>query len=169
MQRQKFSFSQHSSLLFLIVVAGAAFFIWITSSSLPEVVASHFAASGVANGFMPRAFYVQFMLVFVVGLPAVMVFLTNLTFGNPGIRINLPNRDYWLAPDRRAETIAFLRQHSTYFGVMLVIFLCYVHWLVVSANTVFPPVLSAPWIITGLVVFIASTIIWTVVLLKRFL
>jgi Protein of unknown function (DUF1648) len=157
-----------SSVLLLILVAGAAFFVWVTSRSLPEVVASHFGASGVASGFMPRAFYVRFILAFVVGLPLALVFLPSLAFSNPKARFNLPNREYWLAPDRRTETIEFLRQHLARFGLMLVVFLCYAHWLVVRANTVVPPSLSSPWFIGGLGVFLVSALVWAKVFVGRF-
>lgn len=157
-----------SSALFLILLAGAAAFVWLTSRFLPEVVASHFGASGVANGFMPRALYLRFTLVLVVALPLAVVFLPTLALSHPKARINVPNREYWLAPERRAETIAFLRRHMRRFGSMLVVFLCYVHWLVTRANDVIPPTLSSAWLIGGLVVFVGSLIAWTVVLLGRF-
>lgn len=157
-----------SVVLFLILVSGAVVFVWFTGRFLPEVVASHFGASGAANGFMPRAFYVRFMLVFVAALPLLLVSLTTFTLNSPKARINLPNRDYWLAPERRAETIGYLLQHMVRFGAMLVVFLCYVHWLVVRANTAVPPNLSSSWFIGGLAVFLVSALVWTRVLLGRF-
>src|SRR5512142_224784 len=126
------------SLIFALFVACAVAFVWRTSNGLPALVASHFGASGMANGFMPHDFYVRFMIAFVIGLPTLMVFLTGHVLGSSKARINLPNRDYWLAPERRAETIAFLRAGLIWFGVLLVTFLCYVHWLVVVANRVQP-------------------------------
>jgi uncharacterized membrane protein len=160
---------RNSSLVpFLLLVAVAGFFVWATSRSLPDVVASHFVASGIANGFMPRAFYVRFMLVFVVGLPLILLLLTNVTFTAASSRINLPHREYWLAPKQREETIAYLRRHTTIFGGMLVVFLSYVHWLVVQANNAVPPRLPSFWFIGGLVAFVASAILWIIALYKRF-
>src|ERR1035437_9211047 len=149
-----------SSVLFLILLAGATAFVWLTSRSLPEVVASHFVASGAANGFMPRTFYLRFMLVFIVVLPSILAFLPTLSLGSPKARFNLPNKEYWLAPDRRTETIRFLREHMVRVGSLLVVFLSYVHWLVVRANAVVPPSLSMPWFIGGLAVFVLSLLVW---------
>ncbi len=146
----------------------ATIFILFTSQALPERLASHFTASGRPNGFMPRSGYVLFMLGFGVGLPLMMTILQAFTIRNSPNRINLPNRAYWLAPERREETIAFLVNHMVWFGSLLVIFLCFVHWLVVVANSVQPPHLSPVAIITGLVVFIGSTIAWTSALFARF-
>jgi hypothetical protein len=154
--------------LFLILLAVAAAFVGMSGRLLPVVVASHFDAAGVANGFMPRAFYVRFMLVFVVALPAALVLLPSLAFGHPKARINLPHRKYWLAPERRAESIGFLRRHAARFGSLLVVFLCYVHGLVLRANANVPPNLEAAWFVGGLVFLLLAMIVWTAALMRRF-
>lgn len=153
---------------FFVLLAGAAAFIWLTSAGLPDLVASHFAASGAANGFMPRAFYVPLMLGLVVVLPTLMVVLPAAGLNRPHARINLPHRDYWLAPVRRAETIRALRRHMVYVGCLLVIFLCYVHWLVVRANEVSPPSLAMPWFFGGLAAFGVAAVAWGLALIRRF-
>jgi uncharacterized membrane protein len=156
------------SLLFALLVACAAAFVWLTSISLPALVASHFGGSGAANGFMPHAFYVRFMLVFVIGLPTLLVVLTWLAIGSPKARVNLPNKDYWLAPERCAETMAYLRSGILWFGTMLLAFLCYTHWLVVLANESQPARLANSWFIGGLVVFFAALLVWLKVFLGHF-
>lgn len=154
--------------VFLVLVACAALFVWITSLGLPEVVASHFVGSGAANGFMSRTSYVRFMLLFVVVLPLVLVFVPSISLNNPKAGIRLPNKEYWLAPERQAETVEFLRQHMARFGSMLVVFLCYIHWLVIRANAVAPPSMSAPWVIGGIGVFVICALMWSSALLRRF-
>ena len=94
--------------VFLVLLACAALFIWFTSLGLPEVAASHFVGSGAANGFMTRGSYESFMLLFVVVLPLVLVFVPTISLDNPKAGIRLPNKEYWLAPERQAETKAFL-------------------------------------------------------------
>jgi len=143
-------------------------FVWVTSLALPEVAASHFGGSGAANGFMSRAYYVRFMLLFVVVLPLVLVFVPSVSLSNPKADIRLPNKEYWLAPERQAETTEFLRQHMARFGSMLVVLLCYIHWLVVRANTVSPPNMPTPWAIGGIGVFVACALVWSSALFRRF-
>jgi uncharacterized membrane protein len=151
-----------------LLVAGAAAFVWLTSLSLPDAVASHFGAGGYANGFMPRGPYVGLMLAVVVGVPALLTIVTYFRLDGPRARINLPNRDYWLAPERRAETVSYLRGQLTWFGAVLVVFLCYVHWLVVRANSVRPPRLSTTGISVALAAFAMFVVLWTRLLLRRF-
>lgn len=153
---------------FVLLVACAMAFVWFTSLRLPDLVASHFGGAGIADGFMPHAFYVCFMLAFVIGLPVLLVFLTWLAIANPKTLIKLPNGAYWLAQERRAETVAFLRTGVLWFGAMLVVFLCYAHWLVVLANEVDPARLSESWFIGGLIAFVAAMLVWLVVLLGHF-
>ena len=149
----------------LVVAAG---FILLSSQSLPPVVASHFAAGGNADGFMPRNAYLAFMLFIAVGVPLLLALANSLVRLVPPHMVSLPNRDYWLAPERAADTLAFLRNHGTYFSVLLAAFLTFVHWLVVRANALQPPRLSAPLFIAGLVLFLLAVAIWVGALILHF-
>ena len=57
---------------------------------------------------MPRAAYLRFLIGLLVGLPLRVALLANATRFLPTRFINLPNRDYWLAPEREAQTLAYL-------------------------------------------------------------
>ena len=94
--------------------------------------------------------------------------MPSISLRKPNAGLRLPNRDYWLAPERQHETLEFLRQHMARFGSMLVVFLCYIHWLVVRANTLVPPRLPATWAIGGIVAFVVGALVWTRVLLQHF-
>lgn len=117
---------------------------------------------------MPREVYVWFMLAIVALVPLVLAVLPIQAFRNPNARINLPNREYWLAPERRAETIEILSRQSVRFSTMLLAFLCYVHWLVIQANQTVLPTLSSQWFVGGLVVFLVAMLVWVVSFIGRF-
>jgi hypothetical protein len=154
--------------LFVLAVAAAAAYVWLSSQSLPPVVASHFGASGAANGFMRRDAYAWFMVALTAVIPALLVFLPGAAMSSPRARINLPNRDYWLAPERREETLAYLRGTTRRFGYLLLGFLAYAHWLVVRANAVVPPRLDSAWFIGGLVVLLLACALWIAGMFRRF-
>ena len=154
--------------IFLLVVAFAVVFVLSTSQFMPDIVGSHFGLAGHADSLMPRGFYIRFMLSFLLGLPVLVVVIPNLLLSSSTARINLPNCDDWLAPQQSADTIAFLRNHNLRLGSILILFFCYVHWLVVQANRVHPPNLSSSWFIGGLVMFIVANLIWMVALFRRF-
>ena len=144
----------------LVTLTVAAAFVYFTSDSLPPIVASHFVAGGAANGFMPRATYVRFMAVLVIVLPLFIAFMAGLSGALPSRFVNLPNRDYWLAPERQAETLAYLRRHGTRFGALLAVFLCFVHWLVLRANALQPPHFPESLFFAGMAVFVVALIAW---------
>jgi uncharacterized membrane protein len=154
--------------LLLATLVLGIIFILVTGDSLPPVVASHFAAGGAANGFMPRATYLRFMVTLVVGLPLLIALLASITSLLPVRFINLPNREYWLAPERQADSLAYLRNHSARFGVLLVIFLCYVHWLVVRANLLSPALFPESMFFPGMAVFLVCLVLWLGTLVVHF-
>ncbi len=154
-------------LFFLILVAAAAF-VWLTGDALPATVASHFGPGGAATGFMPKQAYLVFMLAFVVGVPLLLALSARLVHVLPPRLINLPHRQYWLAPPRRQATLDTLSAMSVQFALVLAVFLCFVHWLVVRANAVRPPSLEETPFIAGLAVFGIVTVARVLILVRRF-
>jgi hypothetical protein len=82
--------------------------------------------------------------------------------------VNIPNRDYWLAPERRERSLAALADFGWAFGCLLTLFIVGVHGIVVAANTSVPTQLpDRPF--QGLIAgFIAAMCIWTIALCLRF-
>ncbi len=150
---------------FILFVAA---YVWLTSGNLPPTVAAHFNTSGQATSFVPREAYLRGMESLVIIMPLLVVYLPNFLISRTGASLNLPNRDYWLARERRAETLDYLRRSSFRFGYLFVAFLAYVHWLMVRANAVSPPEFPFAAFSLGLVVFTAGTILFIVTLLRRF-
>ena len=154
-------------LFFLILVAAAAF-VWLTGSALPPTVASHFGPGGVATGFMPEQAYLVFMLAFVVAVPLLLALSARLVRVLPSRLINLPHRQYWLAPPRREATLDALATMSLQFALVLAVFLCFVHWLVGRAKAVRPPALAETPFIAGLALFGVITVVRVIFLFRRF-
>lgn len=156
--------------LLLAVLAAAALFIWLSGSSLPPVVASHFVAGGAADGFMPRDAYLRLMLAVAVGLPLVQaVLIGGITRLLPERLINLPNGDYWLAPERRRQTLDYLGDQGNYFALLLCAFLSFVHWLVMRANALQPPRFPESLLFAALPVFAVALVIWMGAFFRHFL
>jgi hypothetical protein len=152
-------------LLVLVAVAG---FVWWTSGDLPPVVASHFGPGGAANGFMARRTYTAFMLAVVVAVPALVGFSGQLVRLLPIQWINLPNKDHWLAPQRRAETLRSLRSLSVPLALALAVFLGFVHWLVVQANAVQPARLPERPLWIALAILGVTMGLWLAAFFRRF-
>ena len=74
---------------------------------LPDVVPSHFNAAGQVDGEMGKtgfyALFVSMHLLFLVGFPLLALGLKKI----PDSMINIPNKEYWLAPERREKSLSF--------------------------------------------------------------
>ena len=101
-------------------------------------------------------------------VPALIALTGRMIEALPVARINLPDRDHWLAPERRAETLAALSARSIGFAALLTVFLCFVHWLVVRANRLQPPRLDESSFIVGLMLFALAAAVWLALLVMRF-
>ncbi len=153
---------------FALLAISAAVFVLVSSRWLPDPMASHFDAAGQSNGSMPRSFYIGLMLFLTVILPTLLVYVPVLAFRIPGARIHLPYRAYWLAPERREETIAYIHRQSLRLSAVLIVFLCYVQVLVIKANTQLPPVLPTATLLGGLALFMLFVAAWAIMLVLHF-
>jgi uncharacterized membrane protein len=101
---------------------------------MPQRMASHFAADGRANGWQSREGFFVLMLL-VTSASAVVCFLAPRQIAaQPSARINLPNRDYWLAPERREETMRFISATMAWLGCGILFVLIAGTFLALQAN-----------------------------------
>lgn len=153
---------------FISAIAAAAF-VGITGAMwLPPIVASHFDASGTANGFMSRGAYIAVMVVVCGGIPLLLTVVGRRLTSLPDGLINIPNRSHWLAPGRRASSLASLSTRLEWLALAVSVFLCYAHVLVVLANTDSIPRTNTALLIAGLAVFLVFMAVWLLLLFRRF-
>jgi uncharacterized membrane protein len=138
------------------------------ANAMPGVMATHFGASGSANGWQTKG---QFFVVEIVMLVVCLL----IGFGVPAIiaaappsLVNLPNKDFWLAPVRRDHTLAVFRIQMAWFACALITFLIVVNQLVFNANQSVPRHLNGPQFTMALVAFLAFVAIWTIRLISYF-
>lgn len=135
---------------------------------LPERMASHFDMSGLPNGWMTKALFFELYAVG-VAIGVVVVFLPALTVAKlPASLINLPNKKYWLAPEHRDETYAFLKRSFAWFGcAFLAVEVVGLH-LAMQANLLSPPHFSSESMSACLVVFLIWMVWWTIGFIRHF-
>lgn len=136
-------------------------------SSLPARVASHFGPSGQPDGWMSRDTHTMTQVGITLFI-ALLFFALAMFFPKlPDRFINLPHREYWLAPKRRGETLAWLSGMLLCIGAVLQVFLGWVFREVWQANLAPNPVLkmNALWLQVSLAIIVMGLII---TLLSRF-
>ena len=134
---------------------------------LPDRVASHFGPSGRPDAWSGKESFVMIYLLvvaFIASLFPVMGFVLRKT---PSTLINLPNRTYWLAPERRQETIDVISRQALWFGsatllLMLDIFHQSFKIHLGQAQALQHPVLS-------IALYIGFCVSWSVGLLVKFI
>lgn len=150
-------------LLLVATVAQAAWYY----PRLPMRVASHFDVGGQVNAYMAKQDFLKVQLVVVALLSLIFLVIPVLIGRLPTSMINLPNKEYWLAPERRAQTMGMIQGHLIGFGDVMLLFLFVVFGDAMRASLMPEPRLpNRIW--TLLAVLGAFSIGWTVYLLRRF-
>ena len=150
-------FSRARMLFLALIAATLAQLAWYYPR-LPARVASHFDAAGLAKAFMPKDGFLAIHLV-VLGILAVVFLLIPALIGRlPPSMINLPNKDYWLAPERRVHTAQKLQSFLVGFGNVTLLFLLLVFREAMQAN-----LLPSPQLSNRIWVFLVLLGVWSIV------
>ena len=155
------------ALLLILVVTGVAI-IAGTAGDLPARMATHFGPGGNANGWSTRETYVLAMIGLVVAVPLLLLALM-VWLPRAGVCTGkLPNREYWMAPERRARTLDRLAGYAGVAGSLVIVLLVAVHFLVIEANSSTRPALPTGPFVTVMLAFAVAMIAWTVALTYGF-
>jgi serine/threonine-protein kinase len=100
---------------------------------MPERIATHFGADGMPNGWMTRTGFVVFELGILSFMATVIVGSGLLARRRPDL-VNVPNKDYWFAPERRVAGAYRLLRHMLWLLCGIVGFFIAVNQLVFDAN-----------------------------------
>ena len=154
-------------LVLVLLTAAYALFVAGAATQLPERVAVHFGANGHADGWADRQEATRLFEI-LTAVPAIFLVLALVMGVMPAGAFNLPHRDYWLAPERRAQTIALVSRQLIWMGCLMVLFLAGVFWLTIQANRLASPQLPMAGFLVLLVAFLTATAVWTIRFLRRF-
>ncbi len=139
-----------------------------TAPLLPDKVASHFNAQGRADGWMSKSGYLTSVSLMGLALPLFIMALSYATRFIPDWAVNLPNKDYWLAPVRRTETARRLLSYSAWLGCALVCLFGIMHALTIKANRAAEPALDSTVFMIALISFLAAVALWVFGLYRQF-
>jgi hypothetical protein len=145
----------------LLFAAATALIAWLPGR-LPERVAVHFDAFGHPNGYATREGCRNFMILATLAPPALVVALSLLARLLPAALINLPHREYWLAPERRAGTQALLAEQGVWFACLLLAFLAGMDAMLASANASLPPQFPNGPFTSAMALFAGAVAVWAI-------
>lgn len=156
-----------SRVILFILICGFVGQAAIYYSILPDPMASHFNGLGRADNWMSKRGFFIFEFAILLIIIFEFTLLPFLIERMPNSLINLPNKSYWLAPERRAQTFAAFREFFEWFSAVLLTLFIIVNQLVFRANVRsenLPGTLM--WVIVG--IFILSVVVWLAKFVRHF-
>lgn len=153
--------------LFWLLIVAAVLHMLYYYPLLPDRIASHFDARGRPDGWSDK---IAFLSIYagVLLLMAAIQIMTSRSLAKMSVSlINLPNKKYWLAPERRAQSIAILEKYlSGFWSATLILLICTMD-MAFGVNLGRNQSLGE-WFFLLLAAFMLFTLVWTVSLIRRF-
>jgi uncharacterized membrane protein len=151
-------------LAFLVALLEAVYFYPL----MPEKMAVHFNASGMADGWGGKqGFFAMFGIVFAL-LTVLIGGISQVIRLLPYTWINLPNKDYWLAPDRRKQTQDRIASQMLFIGCVTMLLLDGVMYLSFRANLLPKPAMPSDILWGMLAVFFVINIASIICIIRSF-
>lgn len=135
---------------------------------LPSTVASHFGSGGRPNGWSSKETFFGIHLGITALLLAAFLGIPTLIRHVSLAWINLPNKEYWLAPERRDRAILLLSREMLWFGNVTIAFLISVIQLAIQANLSESGRLSEPAMWSLLGAYFLYVAVWMIRFYRKF-
>jgi hypothetical protein len=113
-----------NSILFMLVVLSAVQSAYYTPR-IPEILGSHFAKGGAVNAWQTKTAFFSTELAIIVLATVVSFGIPRIIAGMPVSVINLPHKEFWLSPERRDDTLSYIRVWSAWIGCALLPFFAF--------------------------------------------
>lgn len=134
--------------------------------NLPETIAIHYNVYGQPDNWTTKSNYLIFEALVLIFIVAETFLLPRILERLPDSMFNLPDRDFWLAPERSAETFAVMRSFFESLGIALLALFLGINQLVVRANLKQENLSAESWWILG--AFMIFLVLWMIKLHRRF-
>ena len=135
---------------------------------LPSPIAVRFNAAGAAVTWSSAQRFATINVLIVALIVTAFLFLPGMLSRRRRLKWRLPNRDYWLAPERLPKTVDYLQRQFLWYGIVTLLLLMAVFQLVVDPNSVRPATLNVRTLGWLLASYIAFIIVWAWSLWRKF-
>lgn len=149
--------------LFLIIFGQIAAYY----EKLPEIVAIHFDIEGKADGMASKQVFIMFYIALVALLSLSFCGLAALLPKVPPAFINMPNKDYWLAEERKKESLAKIMRQMFWMNNITILFVIFVMEIIFQTNLTKTNQLNIDFFII-LIIYIIFNIAWVVNFYRAF-
>lgn len=157
---------QPVAVLFVLLCLACVYHALHNLPLLPERTATHFSVSGTPDGWGGRVELVIVYLGTVALVAAVFLAIPLALRRLPDAMINLPNRFYWLASDRREETLEWLSTSMIILGCATLVLMMDIFHQMFMVNMGEATRLTHQGF--SMCAYSAAIVIWCAALLARF-
>ena len=134
---------------------------------LPERVATHFGPGGEPDDWMDRTSAAILLGGFQLVFPLLLLSVVRLLKWIPNGCINIPHREYWLAPERRESALAWLAGQMSGMAVLTGALMVATSHLTFRANVRAGRLEEFPFFVC-LAIYLAGTFLLVIRILRRF-
>lgn len=135
---------------------------------LPHIIASHFDARGIPNGWSSKPAFFGILAGTTVPAAVLVFGIPRMISVTPRQFIHLPNKEYWLGPEQRTASMEFLSGWFAWFGCAVYALILVAFDYAVQANLHASEGANPTRIWYTLALFGAFTAVWMVRLFGRF-
>jgi len=128
---------------------------------MPALVAAHFDGAGEAKHWSSRNGFFGLYAAMILLLIGVFIYAPRWSANRARFTMKIPNRDYWLAPERIQQTREFFRRQMMAMGVVHLILAIFTIQRVIQANFDQSPALH-PGMGWALALYFAILIAWLI-------
>ena len=154
-------------LTILLLVLGLGQFAWYYPL-LPEQVAAHFGPDGQPDRWEDKGSFLATLAVIYSFVVVLLLPWAVLLRHLPTSLINLPNKPYWLAPERREATLGFLTDQLWWLNAASLALLFFVFNLGLRANLQENPEFDGGSFLAVLGAYLVFIVVWTCRAVWRF-
>jgi uncharacterized membrane protein len=135
---------------------------------LPNRLASHFASSGVPSSWLTKSGFFALYAGLIVLAASIGFLAPRMVVKTPTSRMNLPHKEYWLAPEHRAETFDFFEKSFAWYGCIFLLLEVSTMEIVIRANLRTPPQLPIGPIVLLISAFALLNFACVIAIFRRF-
>lgn len=158
---------QSAMVLLLLVMALGIYQSWYYNNLLPDRVALHFDFSGNPDRWDSKTLLLIINMIIYLGLGGLFLLMNWFSHKIPDFILNLPNKAFWLAPERREITFDKYSTYLLWFGVFTLLFLFFIFRDVYRYN-IAPEIENRPMGWLNLLTYSILVIIWLIFFYRSF-
>lgn len=135
---------------------------------LPEQMAIRFDLDGQPNGWMGKEGFAVYYFCLLGAVVGAFMLVGLLAHKLPARLFSIPQREYWLAPERRAESLRYLKEFHLWTGAFAGLFIVSMMEMVFKINLSEKPLLDNRLFYSMTGAFVFSVLVAVLIVCWRF-